>query len=120
MRWWLVGIAGWTGCEAEPEPPPDLECLNAELEAWCFHDALADGPVSVPEGEVCEEVVFRPGPKASQCGEWDVMRDGDDLNGRNHYFDRETGELVAVAYWTEVEMYCGGHVYWYGEELKCY
>lgn len=116
MRWWFV--VGLVGCGAEEEPLPPPECVNPALEAWCFHDPA--GPVEVPEGEICEAQTFTPGPNTSQCGDYDVIGSGNELEGSNLYFDPETGELAAVAYWTEDNSFCGKHVYWYGEEIHCY
>lgn len=90
-------------------------CLHRDLDVWCHHEESEGGPVE--SDETCASVSFEAGEGAYRCGDYDVTPSGPDFTGRDLYFDHETGELVAVRYWTDVNTYCGGFSYWYGERV---
>lgn len=98
-------------------------CLHRDLDAWCFHQENANGPVPPEEGSTCEPPELRVGGQipagTERCGDFLVVSTEPNFVGTIHYFDAETEAHVATQYWTDVNGYCGGFVFWYGERVAC-
>jgi hypothetical protein len=104
---WLLLTVACTGGLGDPG------CLHRDLDDWCRHEESEDGPVG--EG-ACGE----PEPDPTfRCGDYDVEQWGGGFTSETRYFDAESGQLVAVAYGTDVNTYCGGFTYWYGRRVEC-
>lgn len=91
----------------------DRGCLHQDLDDWCLHSESADGP----EGEgTCEDPEANP---SYRCGDYDIDVSSGGFTSESYYFEHTSGELVAVAYGTDTNTYCGGFTYWYGRRVKC-
>lgn len=88
-------------------------CLERDLELWCRHEESASGPTSE---EPCDPPDYDPAIVEPACDGYEVDP-GASAAFANvmHYF--KDGEHVATAYTTDVNVYCGDFVYWYGKRV---
>ena len=91
-------------------------CLEPRLDRWCWHQEEEGRP---PGAEPCAAPTFDPGPNAFRCGDFDVQLGDPGLSVINFYFDATTQDLVAVQYWTDLNVYCGESEAWYGQRVDC-
>lgn len=108
----LLVLLSFGGCDRW-----ERGCLHRDLDDWCWHQESEEGPVPPEGGGTCETPSFDPDDFAFRCGDLDVSSSGPNFTGRELYFDHNTGELVAVRYWSDVNRYCDSLSYWYGRRV---
>src|SRR5512145_1256706 len=99
---------------SDGEPTQEQECLEPQLELWCFHSEADGGPVVPDTGQATCETPSDAG--ARPCDPYVVVFSGIGETGINHYF--LDGVHAATQYWGEVAYECGASVYWYGEVVE--
>lgn len=101
------------GCAGNEATPDDELCVEPQLDLWCFHSEANGGPVVPDAGATCDP----PSAAGSRgCDPYEVVFSGPGPTGTNHYF--LDGTHVATQYWTDVNAYCGGFEFWYGEVIE--
>jgi hypothetical protein len=91
-------------------------CVEERLELWCFHSELDSGPVGWEELDdpACEPPELTEG---TACGRYEVDAAPGSFTSVTHYFLE--GRHVATRYTTDVNTYCGGFDFWYGQKIDC-
>jgi hypothetical protein len=114
----LVFGAGCAGPAGDaPEGDPTLGCLHKDLGDWCYHSDQAEGP-QVPLGaDECEAPDNASAVPYEGDDRYTVHPSGPNFAGLDHFFDAGTAEHVAAMYWTDVNDYCDGYKYWYGQRI---
>jgi len=95
------------------EPTDEQDCLEPQLDLWCFHSEDDGGPIVPDTGQATCETPSDAGSR--RCDPYEVVFSGIGESGRNDYF--LNGEHVATQYWGDVPYDCGEFDYWYGEVI---
>ncbi len=101
-------------CAGSETEPTELDCVESQLDLWCFHSEEDGGPVVPDTGQATCDPPSNTNPRP--CDPYEVVFSGIGESGTNHYF--LSGEHVATQYWGEVRYECGTFVFWYGEVVE--
>lgn len=115
-------FACWDNPDDIGLPPIDVDpdpCVDSRVDLWCFHSEAQNKPVDYYDAE-SDSCALPDHPPFARCGAYDVIHGwSSGYVGNTHLVDHETGEHAATVWWTDVNGYCGGFHFWYGQEITC-